>query len=367
MFARLPRDDSSSGTITPFEKVHEDPERSVAGELGLLELDATSEEPNGIVEPPPLAITKVRNEETPLLRTSNPLSPESKINAELNSAGTTTIPRNTEGLPRLPVANSAGASKNPSVAVGPHAKGEAPSNPEKTPLKSVPDPQDTDPTREFPLSQSAKTASEDENSFITVDSQPDRDYPSGNLLDQTVGVQVPPATDQEIEDQKIPTDIPELETMRTVIEIPTAHAKGKRLPIPRIYVQNPSDATENDVPSSVRKVSVFRENSIKGPRPLPSATGTATIRKSSSSRRPSGPTNPEAAKDAATNDGELRTPPLKKRKLYLRKARNVAARTVILKITLGRELAKQTKPALRRLAKGEYVVFEDSASSSLRV
>lgn len=49
-------------------------------------------------------------------------------------------------------------------------------------------------------------------------------------------------------------------------------------------------------------------------------------------------------------------PPLKRRKLYLRKARNLAMRKTILQAMLGRQLADQTKPALRMLAHGERVL-----------
>jgi hypothetical protein len=362
LFAHLPRDDSSSGTITPFGDLHEDPESSVAEELGLLELETASDAPKGMIEPSPLAVTKAGKEGALLLGSNKAPLPQPEIDPELSSAGNATVSRNAdrlEDLPRLPVANSAGASRNPSVADGPLTEGEAPLNPETTRLKSIPGPQDTDPTREVPLSHSIKTTSDDGTSFITVDSQPDRDYPSGDLLDRTPGMQVSPVVVEEGEGHRTPKNIPKLESVRTGIEIPPAHAKDK---IPKIYVQNPSDATETDVPLSTRRASAFREHPTKGPRSLQSITGTATIRKSSTSRRPSGLIDPEAAKTVATKDPEPRTPPLRKRKLYLRKARNLAARKVILNITLGRELAKQTKPALRRLAKGEYVVFEDSSS-----
>ena len=48
-----------------------------------------------------------------------------------------------------------------------------------------------------------------------------------------------------------------------------------------------------------------------------------------------------------------------KRKLYLRKFRNVAARKTILKATLGRQLAVPTKQMLRLLANGENLTVPD--------
>ena len=48
-----------------------------------------------------------------------------------------------------------------------------------------------------------------------------------------------------------------------------------------------------------------------------------------------------------------------KRKLYIRRLRNAAARKTILKATLGRQLAVPTKQMLRLLASGETVVIPD--------
>ena len=50
---------------------------------------------------------------------------------------------------------------------------------------------------------------------------------------------------------------------------------------------------------------------------------------------------------------------VKKRKLFLRKVRNAAARKTILKITLGRQLAVPTKQMLRLLASGESLTIPD--------
>lgn len=50
---------------------------------------------------------------------------------------------------------------------------------------------------------------------------------------------------------------------------------------------------------------------------------------------------------------------VKKRKLYLRKIRNAAARKTILKATLGRQLAIPTKQMLRLLANGENLTVPD--------
>ena len=53
------------------------------------------------------------------------------------------------------------------------------------------------------------------------------------------------------------------------------------------------------------------------------------------------------------------SPPLKKRKSFIRKARNLAARQVFLDAALGRQVGGETKPALQRLANGESIVFDE--------
>lgn len=60
-------------------------------------------------------------------------------------------------------------------------------------------------------------------------------------------------------------------------------------------------------------------------------------------------------------------PPLKRRKLYLRKARNLVMREIVLEMMLGRQLAGQTKPALRTLAHGERLLPEDLSASNAAV
>ena len=57
----------------------------------------------------------------------------------------------------------------------------------------------------------------------------------------------------------------------------------------------------------------------------------------------------------------------KKRKLYLRKLRNAAARNIILKATLGRQLAIPTKQMLRLLANGENLTVPDVSEKAAEV
>ena len=59
-------------------------------------------------------------------------------------------------------------------------------------------------------------------------------------------------------------------------------------------------------------------------------------------------------------------PPLRKRQSFIRKARNLAARQAVLDATLGRQVAAETKPVLRRMAKGEMVVIEEGHSFEVK-
>ena len=67
--------------------------------------------------------------------------------------------------------------------------------------------------------------------------------------------------------------------------------------------------------------------------------------------------------DTPTGEGVHKLVKVKRRSLYLRKARNLAARKTFLKMSLGRQLAMPTKQALRQLAQGEAVVEEPFGAS----
>ena len=59
-------------------------------------------------------------------------------------------------------------------------------------------------------------------------------------------------------------------------------------------------------------------------------------------------------------------PPLRKRRSFIRKARNLAARQAFLDAALGRQVAAETKPVLRRMANGEMVVVEEGHSFDVK-
>lgn len=341
----------------------------MAQELGRLGSNAAPQVSNGTTEYSPAVVNDVRNEDTAPLGTEYPptddqLLPEPNIVPKHDSERFVAVPQavSSDDLLSTRGVKSKDTSKAWSSADESLAEEEAPSgtplNPETSPTRAISRLHGTDQNRELGEPAAEKAKSEDETSFETVQTHPSRDDVTVKLLDVTIGVQA------EVRDggnRRISEDVPELEKVRTVVEIPPSPTTtAKRLPIPKIFVQNPSDATEPDVPSpTTSKYSDSRKSSMTAPRTLHSATQSPERRRSTSASRLPAFVDTTAAKDPATNGGHQT--PLKKRKLYLRKARNAAARRVILNITLGRELAKQTKPALRRLAKGEHVAFEVSA------
>ncbi|KAL8820802.1 MAG: hypothetical protein Q9191_007441 [Dirinaria sp. TL-2023a] len=115
-------------------------------------------------------------------------------------------------------------------------------------------------------------------------------------------------------------------------------AKKVTLPAPpKIFVQSPSEATEQD---------------ITEPCPTPAAQSTPNDEYRIISRHGS-IVSVQHTVNSATE--KLKQPRVRRRKLYLRKARNLAARPIFLNAALGRRVGRQTKQRLRRLAKGENV------------
>lgn len=316
-------------------------------------------------------IQKARDEDKPSYGIgSQPTNDQSSLGPELSpeddAAGPMAVLQGDVGMVDIPssrVANLESASTPFSISDDSVTEGEAssaaPTGAEPTVRGPVPLPDRMEQTGELTQPNLTKE-SEDGASFKTVESHPVRDGPASKLLDVTIGLQVSQADIQDRGIERTSKEISEPETVRTVIEIPPSQKKAKKLPIPKIFVQNPSDATEVDVPSFTRKLPAGNGTPINAPRTLKSATAAAEGRRPSAVGGPLSRPKIEAANDQGTNE-EPKTPPLKRRKLYLRKVRNAAARKVVLEITLGRELAKQTKPTLRRLAKGEYVTFEETS------
>jgi len=115
-------------------------------------------------------------------------------------------------------------------------------------------------------------------------------------------------------------------------------AKKVTLPPPKIFVLSPSDATPLD-------------DELAEPHPTP-AGHLHNDEYRITSRNGSIVSVQHTVNSAAE---KLGSSPVKKRKLYLRKARNLAARRVFLNAALGRKMGGRTKDRLQRLARGEEV------------
>lgn len=137
---------------------------------------------------------------------------------------------------------------------------------------------------------------------------------------------------------------------------PTTVNRGK-LRAPKIFIQRATGTSDSDVRIPSSKVSAFTERTSEEPRPLPIAPGKSLERSQDQPTKPLESKQNPFTMETGSDAEEPPTPRIKRRKLYLRKARNAAARKVILNITLGRQLAGQTKPALRLLANGESLDF----------
>lgn len=106
--------------------------------------------------------------------------------------------------------------------------------------------------------------------------------------------------------------------------------KAQKPPVPKILIEAASDATDDDPPLDIAPIQTV-------PRAVPSVSDV-----------PSG-----VIPAIAENVDVPETPKLRKRKLYLRKMRNVALQKPVLDAALGRQLGSETKRILELLAKGE--------------
>lgn len=158
---------------------------------------------------------------------------------------------------------------------------------------------------------------------------------------------------------------PEPEAPVVSVELPRSPAEGEKLPVPRIFIEKASDVPDVDISWSPPRLPTIEEKRQEGK--LRQALTGALSQGAASPRAHSAGSHSPVLPKIAENVEEPKTPKIKRRKLYLRKARNVAARKVILKVALGRELANDTKPALRRLAHGEPYVLSSQDHVQVRV
>lgn len=106
--------------------------------------------------------------------------------------------------------------------------------------------------------------------------------------------------------------------------------KAQKPPVPKILIEAASDATDDEFSLDIPPIQTL-------PRAVPSVSAIPS----------------EVIPEIAENLDEPETPKLRKRKLYLRKMRNIALQKPILNAALGRQLATETKRVLELLARGE--------------
>lgn len=146
-------------------------------------------------------------------------------------------------------------------------------------------------------------------------------------------------------------DQPEPATPNVQVEPTGSSAEGQKVHVPKIFIERASEAPDNDMSWYTPRLPTVEEKRQEGK--LRKALTGALSKGSGGPKAPSAGLHSPVLPQIAEDEEEPKMPKVKRRKLYLRKARNAAARRVILNLALGRELAHDTKPALRRLAHGE--------------
>lgn len=199
----------------------------------------------------------------------------------------------------------------------PEAK-ETKSDAAELPLGNPPSPDEADVSSGKPVDKSANPATPNEVSK-NADPAP---------LDATADETVVPG----------PLDAADKETVNAANSDATAKddgpaglgPKAQKPSVPKILIEAASDATDDDPPLDITPIQTV-------PRAVPSVSAV-----------PSG-----VIPAIAENVDVPKTPKLRKRKLYLRKMRNIALKKPILDAALGRQLGSDTKRILELLAKGE--------------
>ena len=185
----------------------------------------------------------------------------------------------------------------------------------------------------------------------------------------SLGTSLDPATSPRylstpLQEHNAAKEEPEPETPDTLAEVPRSSTEGQKLPVPKILIERPNDAQHikmNSAAPLLPKIDKGQESKLRQ-----ALTGALSEGAAGPKAPGTGLHNP-VLPQIAENAEEPKTPKIKRRKLYLRKARNVAARKIVLEVALGRELAHDTKPALRRLARGEPYVRSSEDHLQVRV
>ncbi|KAL8947170.1 MAG: hypothetical protein Q9222_006522 [Ikaeria aurantiellina] len=138
----------------------------------------------------------------------------------------------------------------------------------------------------------------------------------------------------------------------------TGAKKGLQYPFPQVdQGKGPSQAPSSlPPPDIVVKDASEAEDSLQSP--APKAPATTPVQDDSLPRRRA---TFVALGEELNQEGPIKLP-VKRRKLYVRKARYLVLRQPILNAALGRQVGGQAKQALKKLANGELIVIEPPSS-----
>lgn len=133
------------------------------------------------------------------------------------------------------------------------------------------------------------------------------------------------------------------------------------LPPPRIFIQRASDATDCST-SFPMPAALGSEEQPRGPHPSEESNRSSEESDGADPLASRIAIPPEITSNLSHDIEDPGKPKVKRRKLVLRKSRNVMMREHFLQLVLGRQLAAHTKPALRLLAHGEPLKVELAAA-----
>ena len=128
------------------------------------------------------------------------------------------------------------------------------------------------------------------------------------------------------------------------------------LPPPRIVVQRASNATDFSTPYS-SPPALDSNKQLHEPSPSEESDRSSGEQLGADSMASRTAIIPELTSTESHEIEDPKQPEVKRRKLVIRKCRNLVMRKHFLQLFLGKELAEHAKPALRLLAQGELVTI----------
>ena len=134
----------------------------------------------------------------------------------------------------------------------------------------------------------------------------------------------------------------------------TPSRKFPMLPPPRIVIQRASDATESSTPYP-SPGAMDPDKQLHGPHPSEESDRSSGRSQGADPLASRIAIPPEISDNLSHDAKKSEKAKVNKKKLVVRKSRNIVMRKHFLQLCLGRQLAEHAKPALRLLANGENV------------